>query len=274
MSTIKKTYFKTGEFAKICGVNKKTLFYYDDIGLFQPSITDEKGYRYYSYHQIKVFYTIASLKELNMPLKEIKAYLDIRTPELIVNLSKQKIIEVDKEIEQLNYIKQILEEYINLTNQGMQADIDRIILEEQEEETIICSGLFTEDSSNDYWKWLWAFYNFEANMSSQGTSFAGIMQAKEKILSGNYNDSSYFFVKITNKQDRPNIRIKPKGLYAVGYHRGGYGSMGEAYERMLAFLERNHLQMGSFAYEEYLIGEDTARSKEDYVTKITMEVEM
>ena len=26
-------YFTTGKFAKLCGVNKRTLFHYDDIGL-------------------------------------------------------------------------------------------------------------------------------------------------------------------------------------------------------------------------------------------------
>ena len=29
-----KNYFTTGEFAKICGVKKQTLFHYDDIGIF------------------------------------------------------------------------------------------------------------------------------------------------------------------------------------------------------------------------------------------------
>ena len=30
-------YFTTGEFAKILGVKKHTLFHYDEIGLFSPS---------------------------------------------------------------------------------------------------------------------------------------------------------------------------------------------------------------------------------------------
>nr|WP_243686593.1 MerR family DNA-binding transcriptional regulator [Clostridioides difficile] len=38
MSQVSKNYFTTGEFAKICGINKKTLFHYDDIGLFSPEL--------------------------------------------------------------------------------------------------------------------------------------------------------------------------------------------------------------------------------------------
>lgn len=41
-----------GQFASLHGINKKTLMWYDEIGLFHPAfIHPENGYRYYSYHQ-------------------------------------------------------------------------------------------------------------------------------------------------------------------------------------------------------------------------------
>ena len=43
-----KQYFTTGEFAKICEIEKHVLFYYDQIGLLQPAFVDENNYRYYS----------------------------------------------------------------------------------------------------------------------------------------------------------------------------------------------------------------------------------
>ena len=48
-------YFTTGEFARITGVTKHTLFHYDDIGLFSPEIKQDNGYRYYSVGQLEVF---------------------------------------------------------------------------------------------------------------------------------------------------------------------------------------------------------------------------
>ena len=68
--------FTTGEFAALCGVTKHTLFHYDEIGIFSPAIRGENGYRYYAPAQIEVFQVIAVLKELGMPLAEIRAYLD------------------------------------------------------------------------------------------------------------------------------------------------------------------------------------------------------
>ena len=43
----------TGEFARIMRITKETLFHYDEIGLFQPELTQPNGYRYYSIYQTR-----------------------------------------------------------------------------------------------------------------------------------------------------------------------------------------------------------------------------
>ena len=72
---------KTGDFARLCGTNKRTLIHYDEIGLFKPAYTDDRGYRYYSESQFDVFFTINCLSKLGMPLKEIGAFLNHRNRE-------------------------------------------------------------------------------------------------------------------------------------------------------------------------------------------------
>lgn len=58
----KKTYFTTGEFAKIFDVKKQTLFHYDSCGIFKPDIIGENGYRYYSFTQLETFAIIRTLR--------------------------------------------------------------------------------------------------------------------------------------------------------------------------------------------------------------------
>ena len=60
-----------GEFAKIVGVTKHTLFHYDEIGLFSPERKGKNGYRYYSIAQIEVFDVIYTLKDLDLSLIHI-----------------------------------------------------------------------------------------------------------------------------------------------------------------------------------------------------------
>lgn len=90
-------YLTTGEFAKLVGTTKHTLFHYDAIGLFCPEKKLSNQYRYYSASQLEIFDVINILKELGMPLEEIKSYLDRRTPELFLELLEKETSAIEKE---------------------------------------------------------------------------------------------------------------------------------------------------------------------------------
>ena len=74
-------YFTTGEFAKLCKVNKQTLIYYDQIGLLSPIMKDSKDYWYYSLAQYDFFGVIELLKAVGMSLKDIQQYMAEKSPE-------------------------------------------------------------------------------------------------------------------------------------------------------------------------------------------------
>ena len=60
-------YFKTAEFAALCGVRKDTLLHYDHIGLLKPQWVGENGYRYYAAQQLRTYDLIAALRRLGTP---------------------------------------------------------------------------------------------------------------------------------------------------------------------------------------------------------------
>ena len=115
MTTNLKDYFTTGEFARLCNVKKQTLFHYDDIGILSPEVVGENGYRYYSYTQLEIFSTISMLKELDMPLAEIKDYLDHRSPQAFLELLEQQKKEVDEKIKELQWLKRFIHTKMGLT---------------------------------------------------------------------------------------------------------------------------------------------------------------
>ena len=80
----------TAQFAKLHEVNKRTLHYYDDIGLFCPLTKEENGYRYYDISQSIDFEYIRMLKELNMSIKEIEMYRKQPTPDNFLNYKQRK----------------------------------------------------------------------------------------------------------------------------------------------------------------------------------------
>ena len=99
----------TAQFAKLHEVNKRTLHYYDDIGLFCPLTKEENGYRYYDISQSIDFEYIRMLKELNMSIKEIEMYRKQPTPDNFLKIADTKEQELDKEIQKLKNIKRILQ---------------------------------------------------------------------------------------------------------------------------------------------------------------------
>ena len=86
----KESFLTTGEFARLAGVTKHTLFYYDEIGLFSPEIKTENGYRYYSVSQLDVFDVIYTLKELGVSLDEIREYMENCTPASLLFLFRKR----------------------------------------------------------------------------------------------------------------------------------------------------------------------------------------
>lgn len=64
--------FKPAEFAKIVGITKRALRYYEEIGLLKPSYKNYVGHRFYSESDFKIIQQIITLKFIGFSIDEIK----------------------------------------------------------------------------------------------------------------------------------------------------------------------------------------------------------
>lgn len=67
---------KVGELAKATGVSVRTLHYYDEIGLLQPSSVTGSGHRVYGAAELARLQQIKSLRQLGFSLDQVRTYLD------------------------------------------------------------------------------------------------------------------------------------------------------------------------------------------------------
>ncbi|TDQ40384.1 MerR family transcriptional regulator [Aureibacillus halotolerans] len=72
--------YSIGELINRIKISRRTLHYYDEIGLLKPTISRENGYRYYDESAVLKLQTILSLKSMDFSLDEIKELFDT-TPE-------------------------------------------------------------------------------------------------------------------------------------------------------------------------------------------------
>lgn len=266
-------YFNSGEFAKLCGVNKQTLIYYDNMEIFSPEITDTNGYRYYSYKQYDIFNIILALKEMNTSLKEIKMYLDNRTPDTLVELFEARKLELNREIQKLNRVSQLIEVKINITKQASKINYKGVRLEEKQEEYLILSKPIRQHDYKIYFKTLVEYINYcYDNNLDDGYPVSSII-SKENILTQNYSHLSYYYIKINNKIDIEYCFVKPKGKYAIIYHYGDYENTHKTYNILLKYLKENKLNIISNSYESTILDSLSVKNPADYITELSVQVE-
>ena len=75
MKNTVKDYFTPGELAKLTGISKQILLYYDKNNIFSPSFVDDNGYRYYSLSQYFSLEILITMRKLDIPLQDIMFYL-------------------------------------------------------------------------------------------------------------------------------------------------------------------------------------------------------
>lgn len=269
MENPSRTYYTTGEFAKLCGVNKKTLFHYDEIGLLKPEKIAKNGYRYYSTAQLELFSVISVLKDLSMPLKEIKNFVDTRTPDKAVELFKREKLLVEKEMKKLKKIQNLLDIKLEIMMAAKNVTTD-IFIEEQPEEKLILSDKIQKTSeSYDVATYVEHIkYCIEHDLAC-GYPVGAILK-KEHLLHKNFSDYDYYFTKLSKDHPASQFFIKPKGLYVVGYHYGYYQTLHLFYEKMYQFIAENHLTIIGDAYEEVLIDEVATREYNNFILKISI----
>ncbi len=62
--------------SRLTGVSIRTLHHYDEIGLLKPTKITQAGYRLYDDAALRKLHSILFFRELEFPLKQIKAFLD------------------------------------------------------------------------------------------------------------------------------------------------------------------------------------------------------
>lgn len=127
-----------GQFASLHGINKKTLMWYNEIGLFHPAfIHPENGYRYYSYHQSSILETILLLRELDVPIDEIQAFMKNRSAASMKRLLQEKIDDFDHNMAHLKAVRKMLSYHRQNMQILLTMDLSEISIVQKRERSLV-----------------------------------------------------------------------------------------------------------------------------------------
>lgn len=266
-----KKYLSIGDFSKLSGIARKNLIYYDDIGILKPVFVKENGYRYYSYNQLDEVTIIMTLKDLGIPLKEIKNYMENVSPDNFIDListQKQKILEELNRLNQMNYI---IEQRTNNIPVISNIDCDKILLENCNEEILFLGqeikfhiDSFDEDFVN--------FLDYSKNKKLVYGYPLGVYVNYEEVINDNIKTYRYFY-KISSDMDCVEKIIKPAGLYIIAYDNSYLAEDAKIFNKIDEFIEEKHLSVCGNVYVENISDEIITKNPDKYFSRISIQVE-
>ena len=106
---MEKEYLTTGELSKRLNVSVRTILYYDQIGLVEPSRKETGGKRCYSSKDILKLQKILLLKSLNLSLEDSRSILAEQSIDSILAVHKSLLVsEIDQLQSSLKHTQSLL----------------------------------------------------------------------------------------------------------------------------------------------------------------------
>lgn len=263
--------YTTGQFAKMFDIEKSTLHYYDKIGLISPQIKGDNNYRYYSWQQFDDITLILTLRELDMPILEIKKYVENRTPEKFAKLLNKTAAQLEERLAQILRLQKFINGRRSITEEALNAELNKIKIQHLPEEFFYVTAF----DGNPYV--IEEVYHYEGYhnktlklLDIYSPYSVGEITHIDSIYENKIIHHKYFQTKLTNKNDYSNPWIHPEGDYLTIYHKDGYWKTPKYHKQLLAFAKDSGLETDNYFYDEYLLDEMTTNTMDSYFIRISL----
>jgi DNA-binding transcriptional MerR regulator/effector-binding domain-containing protein len=228
--------FSIGEFSKITGLSVKTLRFYHEQGLLDPTHVDpETGYRYYDTPKIEFARIISYLRSLDLSLEEIREILRAKGDDAdLRNVLKRQ--------------RSVLETRIKRYREIVRS-LDRFLDQDEAIEKIMANASFhvTEGSTAPV---MVAGIRMKGRYSDCCVGFAKIGKAFGRFICGKplllhydaeYHETDADFeacmpVRAGKSTREIQVRELPGGRYVSLYHLGPYEELGRSYAKILGYI--------------------------------------
>ncbi len=271
MSQINKS-LTIGQFAALHGINKKTLMWYDEIGLFRPaSINPENGYRCYNYHQSPILETILLLRELEVPIPVIQDFMKNRSAGNLKDLLDEKIADLDLQITHLQAVRTTLCTHRQNMSTLLTMDLSEISVIEKKERCLVTVDVSEDITFEDEVELITAETE-KYHLGRLHHASYGSMIPVSSLLHGSFDDYSKLFIEIPLLTYQTGLHMAPGGKYIRAFHKGDWDKIPKRYEEIFSFAEKHDLTPHGFSYEMG-INENVIDRIEDYIVQIEIPVQ-
>ncbi|MGL6113771.1 MerR family transcriptional regulator [Cetobacterium sp. SF1] len=271
---MKKEKYYIGEVEKICGIAKKTLRFYDKIGLLSPCEVSSNGYRYYNKENLYAIPVIKYYKQSGFTLENIKQAMNDFNYRSIEENFESKIKDLEEIEKELIIKKQSLEDWNSLIREA------RMVIEHN------LTDIKVKYMERD--KYLYLDQEFQGDYINTiiNIDFTNYVERLENAITGPVIiEFSSLKDKLENKNQKIKIlqknllKCKNENLEEVGgymvissYHIGSHEDIDKSYERIMAWAELHNYKYEDCCYERYVMDYWTTKDEKKYVTEIMLKL--
>ena len=267
----KEKLFTAGQFARLYHINKKTLLFYHQIGLFSPAVVGDNRYRYYSYRQCAQLETILLLRQLNFSLEEIRDFMQNPSPTALRGVYLQKIQQIDAQLIKLRQLKEALVWQSQEIDRLQDIDLGAIGVQYRPAQCMLVCPVMPHTTPEEETKMLLQGVGDLLSQNPYGTAY-GTMVPTEKLYSHQSEEYSAVYMLLEPGSDLPGAVTRPNGLYLCGWCLGSWDNLPACYDRLLAYAADQGLTLGDYSYETSA-NEMFVQSEEEYITQIEIPIQ-
>ena len=267
--------FCIGKVEEICRLSKKTLRYYDKMGILSPDkVSNESGYRYYSKKTLLSVPMIKYYKQSGFKLEEMRSLLNGTNFSVIEHRFRDKIDELKKEEIDLklkirsieDWYKLILEAEMVLENNMKNISVKyieptRLVYLEQDFKYDYMDSIINIEFTN---------YIDSIKNAITGPVIIEYPSIEDKIK-GTCKRARILQKTILECEDE--LTVNYGGcMFASCYHIGSHEKLNETYTKIKKWAKENNYSCDSKSYERYVIDYWTTKDTNKFVTEVMLKL--
>ena len=270
MATKTGKLFTISEFAALHQINKKTLMWYEQVGLFKPAYVKENGYRYYSYQQCTTLDTILMLRELNISIPEIKEFLKEGTLASYYQMILKKEEEIDRTIRYLKEIKKALVYQKNELDDEQVKEFGSYEIIDKPKQHLILLHTDRKDSLEKQTELIFQEAKHHTKYRMYGILYGSVIPVKS-LYENDFTDYTGVFLQMPNTKGMKNRYMQKKGKYLRTFYQGDWDNLSKQYQKMMEYAKEHQIPLEGYAFETG-INDGMCIKRDDYITKIEIPI--
>lgn len=270
-----KDYYTAGELAKLFGIPKQTMFYYDKMGLLTPEFVAKNGYRYYAMPQYLTLEIILFLRKLDISVPHIKEFLEHRSRDKILGILKERESLCKQTLSETQQLLTAISCYRKTLESSQHMELNRVLLQCYPDSRMYLTPIPEAHRGGFDAIAIRAQHVHEAFAHSFCKDHpTGWVIHAEDFFSKNFKHSSAI---VTQSGEEGSLLacnyIRPSGLYLSILTKGAYFLHAEeAYEKLSAFMEINRLAPDGDVFLFPIISYWATKDPDEYINSLSVKV--